>query len=338
MGETTGIDYADKTWSPWIGCTECSPGCTHCYAREYAKRFPARYGHCWGPGKPRYRTAESGWRKPRAWNRKATGQLAKCSRCGWDRCFHGVVMAEARDPQCGAFQPPRVMLSLCDWLDPEVDPAWLADLLALIASTPHLRWLLLSKRPELWRERMEAVLRYHQRYESEGHAQAYAWTKAWLGHEEPPDWLDHKARNVWAGKSVCTQAEADDVGDLLAIPARLRFLSVEPMLEAVDLSDTEWWQSDGIGWVICGGETGRDARPMHPDWARSLRDQCRAAGVPFLFKQVGEWAPGVIVRDDDRREGYCFPGDPPMSMVRVGKKAAGRELDGKVWDQLPEVA
>jgi protein gp37 len=151
--------------------------------------------------------------------------------------------------------------------------------------------------------------------------------------------------NVWLGVSAERQQEADErIPLLLQTPAAVRFISAEPLLGPIDLWNGdpdlrlnghkathtflgEWWEPGdnlkgpprrGLDWVIVGGESGPGSRPMHPDWARSLRDQCAAAGVPFFFKQWGEWAPGA------------------RSVVeRVGKKRAGRVLDGKTHSEFP---
>jgi protein gp37 len=145
--------------------------------------------------------------------------------------------------------------------------------------------------------------------------------------------------NVWLGVTAENQEQADKrIPILLQIPAAVRFVSVEPMLGPADLS--EWINPQGatarddparyslLDWVICGGESGPGARPMHPDWARSLRDQCQMAGVPFFFKQWGECAPyggpGASVKWSDG-----------ATMLRIGKKAAGRLLDGREWDEMP---
>ncbi len=158
--------------------------------------------------------------------------------------------------------------------------------------------------------------------------------------------------NVWLGVSVEDQQTADErIPWLLKTPAAVRFVSVEPMLGAVDLmgflplaqSDIHGVVYSPVGgpfidWVICGGESGPGARPMHPDWARSLRDQCRGANVPFFFKQWGEWiAEGQYAAID----GTWKPTTPDKQFAdgtfvfRIGKKAAGRKLDGEEWDGFP---
>lgn len=200
-----------------------------------------------------------------------------------------------------------------------------------------------------------------------------AWIEGWLGGNPPA--------NVWLGATVVNQAEADrDVPKLLQVPARVRFLSIEPMLGPVDLTAHLWgraapcdrctWDADcecgyaqrrevtdepAIGWIIAGGESGPHARPMHPDWIRSLRDQCAAAGVPFLFKQHGEWLATDFCSDDDvmlpsrrtvyvNRDGSYVDGTEGFDFFAgfketawVGKKAAGRKLDGREHTEFPVV-
>jgi len=149
--------------------------------------------------------------------------------------------------------------------------------------------------------------------------------------------------NLCVGVTAETQARADErVPVLLDSSAALRMVSVEPILGPVDLSA----YLGGLDWVICGGETGPGARPMHPDWVRSLRDQCLAAGVPFFFKTWGEWMPFTPSEDD----GWwpVFPIDFPDGNIRainidtatrayrVGRRRAGRELDGRTWEEVPE--
>jgi protein gp37 len=170
--------------------------------------------------------------------------------------------------------------------------------------------------------------------------------------------------NIWLGITVVSQAEADrDVPKLLHVPARVRFLSIEPMLGPVDLTNIPVGGGHGhhefepiitgnalcradresphLHWVICGGESGPKARPMHPDWARSLRHQCKAAGVPFLFKQWGEWLPPYAAGLPEPFFSNGGLRDLPVTrcgnamMTRVGKKAAGRALDGRTHDGFP---
>lgn len=202
--------------------------------------------------------------------------------------------------------------SLADVFDNEVPDEWRADLWWLIESTPNLDWLLLTKRI--------------------GNA------KKMLSHA-----YDEKMPNIWLGASIVNQEEADrDIPKLLAVPARVRFLSMEPLLGPVDLNksfyvgreggiDFAYSRSQLIDWVIVGGESGGGARPIHPAWARSLRDQCVAAGVPFLFKQWGEWI--SVSEKAGTGEHFHFPDG--ATVRKIGKQIAGRELDGKTWDQVP---
>lgn len=166
----------------------------------------------------------------------------------------------------------------------------------LIEETPALDWLLLTKRPE----------------------NIIANTARWAPWGPIGKWPD----NIWIGTTVENQEQAEKrIPILLNVPARVRFLSCEPLLGPVDLDQAarhpdgtrrpNWGL--GIHWVICGGESGHGARPMNPEWARSLRDQCQAAGVAYHFKQWGEYRDGA----------------------RLGKHAAGRLLDGREWNEYP---
>jgi protein gp37 len=285
-----------------MGCTNVSPGCDHCYAETMMDK---RYGKVqWGPGKPRVRTAPATWRKPLLWEREHEAFMLA----------HG----RRRRVFCA---------SLADVFDNEVAPQWRADLFKLIEATPHLDWLLLTKRIGNAHEMMFAA--------RGGHLPLLS--------------------NVWLGATVVDQAEVvRDIPKLLRVPARVRFLSVEPMLGPVDLTGVKLpmlgksfetvnvlQRKDSlqrgaarvtIDWVICGGESGPGARPLHPEWVRSLRDQCAAAGVPFHFKQWGEWLPGL--QDGKPTTGVMVinAGDKPM---RVGTARAGRSLDGRTHDEFP---
>lgn len=299
MAENSSIEWTDHTFNPWIGCTKVSPACDNCYAETWAKR--GGNGHLWKPlVQPR---RSKTWRDPIRWNAKAEAEGRR----------HRVFCA-----------------SLADVFDNQVDPAWREDLWALIHDTPHLDWLLLTKRPQNIAKMLPGTDgRWPSDY-SRG-----VWGDGWP--------------NVWLGTTVENQAEADRrIPHLLAVPAKVRFLSCEPLLGPVEPIGLKshldqrgnWRDGGGIHWVIAGGESGPGARPMHPDWARSVRDQCAAAGVPFLFKQWGEWAPPPLEADTAGAL-RCRAGDrahvfPDLQqMGRVGKKAAGRLLDGVQHDGFP---
>ena len=307
MAENTKIEWTDHTFNPWEGCQKVGPGCDHCYAETRNARFAGGTAINWGPGAPRRRTSASNWELPKRWNAQSDTFMAQHGRR--QRVF------------CA---------SLADVFDNAVDPQWRADLFALIAATPNLDWLLLTKRIGNVRGML-----------------------AELAHGNDPDLslLDMMPLpNVWIGATITSQAEADrDIPKLLKVPARVRFLSMEPLLGPVDLTG-EWLTAklgaypfkglasehrtrlvDLLDWVIVGGESGPNARPMHPDWARSLRDQCEATGVPFLFKQWGEYTPANA---GFARNGDVYHGGGLWS-ARVGKKAAGRLLDGRAWDEVP---
>lgn len=334
MTQNTKIEWCDHTFNPWEGCQKAGPGCDHCYAETRNARFAGGTAINWGPGAPRRRTSASNWALPKRWNAQAAAFFAQHGRR--QRVF------------CA---------SLADVFDNAVDPQWRADLFALIASTPNLDWLLLTKRI--------------------GNAKTMMADALHLNPAANRDGMIWPLPNVLLGATIVNQDEADrDIPKLLQTPARGRFLSMEPLLGPVDLTHIDMFCGDGeiyplkgttdcvddegaptddvpaLDWVIVGGESGPGARPMHPDWARSLRDQCQAAGVPFLFKQWGEWVDADNGPNDDApykgkadcwahidgghhsgAMGVDFFNTYPM--YRVGKKAAGRLLDGREWNGAP---
>lgn len=347
MAENTKIEWTDHTFNPWEGCQKVGPGCDHCYAETRNARFSGGTAVNWGPGAPRRRTSASNWNKPLTWNKNAEAFMAEHGRR--QRVF------------CA---------SLADVFDNQVPIEWLADLLALINATPHLDWLLLTKRIGNFWDRVHAAGVVLNRRNDVGGGSAGDMTEAWL-QEQPPE-------NIWLGATITSQPEADrDISKLLAVPAAKRFLSMEPLLGPVDLTDLvqkvdpgehhfsalecdvetedDQWGGATIDWVIVGGESGPGARPMSIRWARELRDQCVSAGVPFFFKQWGEWAPsrgyqsevpGTFAFGDykDDRERFVRTGHYPRAFTsfgarcileQVGKKAAGRLLDGRTWDEVP---
>ncbi len=319
MSENTKIEWCDATVNHWAGCTAISPACDNCYAKRMAGRL---WGTQWGPAQPRHQFAGAD-EALRALDRKA-------KRLGRPlRVFHN---------------------SLSDFFDNEVPVQWRISAMRSIVETPNLIHILLTKRI--------------------GNAAAMLDVAFRAVHGQREKWADNVPSNVWIGATIVNQPEADrDIPKLLAMPAAKRFLSMEPLLGPVDLTavkhtvspgffgdslewhhrphDERYTKWPGIDWVIVGGESGPGARPIHPDWARSLRDQCEAAGVPFLFKQWGEWLPAKDGRSitgptlvlegaapfTDHPQWHGF--EDGQRVARVGKKAAGRLLDGRTWDEVP---
>jgi protein gp37 len=297
-----GTKAPGYTFNPWVGCAKVSPACDSCYAESWAKR--AGTPELWQG--ERRRTKGGNWQQPIKWNREAA------------------TAGERRKVFCA---------SLADVFDNKVPARWRDDLWHLIDQTPNLDWLLLTKRPQNIAKMLPT--------EAIG---APAWGSGWP--------------NVWLGTTVENQTEADRrIRPLLFVPAAVRFLSCEPLLGPLNLMNVEapapgkcgWsviWKGNGIGrphldWVIAGGESGGSARPSHPDWFRSLRDQCARYSVPFFFKQHGEF---IGVPDLRNLPGGSGPGfgafdscryDQEFESLRVGKARAGRLLDGIEHNGFP---
>ncbi len=320
MGADTKITWATHSFNPWIGCTKVSPACAHCYAENYA----LRYGRTeWGPGKARVRTSAANWKKPLSWDREAKALGTR----------------------------PRVFCaSLADWLDDDGVPIeWLCDLLVLIRATPHLDWLLLTKRPENWYSRISEAATVEGSDDS---------IESWVDCIDMPE-RGVIPENVWIGVTAENQECADKrIPHLLSIPAKVRFLSCEPLLGPVllrslrDADDPLAWtdsltgyrmcdgmneavQGERIHWVIAGGESGPHARPSHPEWFRLLRTQCVAAGVAFNFKQWGEWGPCCTCTPFHANKLPVHGFNDGIHLVRAEKKRAGRMLDGQEWNEFP---
>jgi protein gp37 len=226
-------------------------------------------------------------------------------------------------------KPRRVFVnSMADLFHDAVPDEYIAHVWSVMARTPQHTYQILTKR----HGRMRALLNRPSFRDNLAH-----WTPAW------------PLPNVWLGVSVENQRWADIRLDALALtPAAVRWISAEPLLGRIDLS--AWLVDHGdpdrpygipIDWVVVGGESGPGARPMHPDWARLLRDQCAAASVPFMFKQWGEWVAPNHMPDDTFMSWDCEHGaddcdrDQPW---RVGKKRAGRLLDGVLHNAYPVVS
>lgn len=272
MGETSKISWTHATFNPWWGCTRVSPGCEHCYAETLAtvrRKLPV-----WGVDAERKPMSEAYWREPVKWNRKAEAEGVR------RRVFCASMADVFETPPARNEQAHRVQFDAR------------SRLFLLIEKTPHLDWLLLTKRPE----NVEALV---------------PW-----GHGLGP-WPPH----VWLGVTAEDQKRADDrVSMLLTIPARVRFVSHEPALEAIDLfaflstptrnaslAALRSPPMPGIDWVITGGESGPGARHFDLAWARSIVSQCREAGIAAFVKQLGanpiDGAAGCEVRLRDRKGG-----------------------------------
>lgn len=306
MAENSKIEWTDHTANFWWGCFKVSDGCKNCYADTLAHRYGKKI---WGPVATTEREYKNAiWKNLTKWNRQAKE----------------------------AGQRKRVfVMSMGDFFEdhPQVTE-WRQDALALMQECHWLDFQVLTKRPENVIEMIEA---------SRSHS--FSDAEMWF----------YNYPHIWVGTSVENQEQADKrIPELLKIPARVRFLSCEPLLGAVDLS--EWLlpidkqPSHGIlvtesliDWVIAGGESGPNARPMHPDWARSLRDQCREAGVPFLFKQWGEWrhlqqfTTGELMKLSQSYPAHDWTANFHDISARVGKKVAGRLLDGREWNEFPTI-
>lgn len=303
---------ADHTWNPVTGCSKISPGCAHCYAERMSKRL--------------------------------------AGRCGYpaDEPF-AVTMHPERLEEPLHWKKPRMIFvcSMGDLFHKDVPDEWICQVFNAMRACEALElghtFQILTKRPERMRDICQRL-----RWDGRGLG------RLWIAHSaDDPGYrlMGGKGctglQRVWLGVTAEDQQRADErIPLLLQTPAAVRFVSVEPMLGPVRFQE----RTAKIDWVICGGETGPGARPMHPEWVRCLRDQCQDAGVPFFFKQWGEWFPRdqwehnpeLVLPDDDvayhdSQTTHVFRDGADLYPVhRVGKKAAGDLLDGRVWREMPE--
>ena len=331
MSDKSAIEWTEATWNPVRGCSRVSPGCGGgtpgvlkggCYAERVAARFS-------GPGQP-------------------YEGLARFTAAG-PRWTGDVRVVESMLFQPLAWSRPRRIFvnSMSDLFHEDLSFADVDRILAVMAMSPHHAFQVLTKRAERMREyfnapdlacRLGAVM-----------AKMLA-DKPRLLRKRATAPIQLPLPNVWGGVSVEDQQRATErVTALIDTQLAVRFLSCEPLLGLVnlgllgtmprDISPRYTPVAERIHWVICGGESKGGARPMDPAWARALRDECVSAQVPFFFKQWGEWAPLSAFTAVNAAEvaGSRVPklkvGD--ATLYRVGKKAAGRELDGRTWDEFP---
>jgi protein gp37 len=321
VNDTSLISWTEATWNPASGCTKISPGCEHCYIertpplRFAGRRFTeARHGTYVGASTgvqlhPGRLTTPLRWARPR-------------------RIFTG---------------------SLTDLVHTDIPQEYLAQVFAVMAATPRHTYQVLTKRPARMRAWLagpaeQAVRAVLDEWTHTGLHPTPTSSRVWRPSNALPETLTWPLPNVWVGVTAETQHWAHRIPILLDTPAVVRWVSAEPLLAPLTLH--KWLpNSHGKGirwnphpttltgtapvldWVVAGGESGPHARPTHPDWIRALRDECAATGTPFHFKQWGEWTP-TPHEATPQDEG-------PVGMVRVGKRAAGRTLDGRIHDAYP---
>jgi protein gp37 len=360
MAETK-IEWAYYTFNGWRGCTRVSAGCHFCYAETLSKRNPGVLG-IWGPPPKGKRVVgtDAYWDEPLAWDRAAAA-------AGERRRVFAYSLADVFEEFSGhlvdvkgerLYNHVDINASAIDGsVGATLDHAR-ARLFRLICKTPNLDWMLLTKRPENILPMLRRLLRMFVEADLEPESSIM---QRWLA--PGPGGISKPPRNLWFGTSVEDQEAASIRIPLLrAVPAVCRFLSVEPLLSSTRLNlaihaaipkHVETWPTERVNnwWVIAGGESGPNARPMHPDNARSIRDECLESNVPFLFKQWGDWAPeGLETAGRQVVSRAVFPdgshlpdltgrgtnGEGAAVMWKVGKKAAGRLLDRREWNEVPD--
>lgn len=329
MSSDSKIEWTDSTWSPTLGCEKVTDGCANCYAIRTVHRM------AYNPH-PKVSGAAAGLT-----SRSDAGDLDWTGKVN--------LLPDRLSLPLSWRKPRRIFVnSQSDLFHKDVRDEFIARVWAVMAATPQHTYQILTKR----HGRMRSLL-------SSERFKVWTWAAQaeLLGTCTPRDMWP--LPNVWMGVSVEDQRTADlRIPALGDTPAAVRFVSCEPLLGTVIVRSLLPHQETGEAhpnhpdWIIVGGESGHGARPMHPSWARQLRDQCTAAQVPFFYKQTGEWAPVVDagdyrnVRETDwfvRSDGYHWPLREPHGVEdgtevlirRIGKKAAGRELDGRTWDEFP---
>ena len=333
----TDIEWADETWNPVIGCSPASSGCANCYAERMAARLAVML-----PDHQYHMVTD--------YVSEERDEKDKFS--GWNG--RTAFVESALEKPLRSWRSKRIFVcSMGDLFHETVPLEWIDRVFAVMAMCPQHTFMILTKRPERMAEYFQGIGRLPVDCDRD-----MTLFDGWRGLygsrlNDRPSW---PMLNVWLGTTAENQEQANKrIPELLKCPAAVRFLSVEPMLGPVDLETCFWKARHGcktypfnlplehrtkvinvIDWVICGGESGPGARPMHPIWVRDLRDQCKAAAVPFMFKQWGEW--GDMADDWTGRNGcrrHVLNQPYTIIMARCGKKKAGRVLDGVTHDEFP---
>lgn len=317
MSDRTGIEWTEATWNPLRGCSRVSEGCRHCYAEGIAARFS-------GAGQPYEGLARIVTRHDGKSEARWTGKVVLAPK--------NVLQQPLR------WGRPRLIFvnSMSDLFHEAVPDDWIDQVFAVMASATCHTFQILTKRPERMRAYISSPATVDRVLMRARELDPALW------------YLDWPMPNVWLGTSIEDQPTAETrLPYLCRTPAAVRFVSAEPLLGQVDLFAALGGGS-GIHQVIVGGESGPAARPMHPAWARLLRDQCKAAGIAFFFKQWGEWADADAFGDVARPLNFADAGrfaqrlgvpfehhSDGSTLVRVGKRKAGRLLDGVLHGAMP---
>lgn len=329
MAGKSNIEWTGHTWNPFAGCAVLSPGCTNCYAMKMAARLDAM-------GQPLYKGLTKQTNAGPVWR-------------GTVRASPDALLAPLRRKTPTTY----FVNSMSDLFYEVFDDSLIDQVFAVMALCPQHTFQVLTKRAERMRDYMTDP-RQHNRMELAAESIKASEGKPW----SPKHVLARVLPNVWLGVSTERQKEYDERWPHLAsTPAAVRFISYEPALGPLNLQSMALTLDRPIkmfpDWVICGGESGPDARPMHPAWARALRDQCALLGVPFFFKQWGAWAPSTPEQAaGNPRSGWCalrehprvakaeelYPETGAAFIEHFGKKAAGRLLDGVTHDDMPLVS
>ena len=361
MASNTGIEWTDATWNPVVGCSIVSPGCTNCYAMQMAARIETMQPASHYAGTTKSVHGHSVW----------TGKVALAP--------DHILTAPLRWKK-----PRRIFVnSMGDLFHESVPDAWIDRVFAVMALCPQHTFQVLTKRSRRMREYCgdiegsyniaTAILDLLIDRKIDGKITDESNPLADERADDDPALKKWPLPNVWLGVSAEDQTRADErIPDLLTTPAAVRFVSAEPLLSAVDFTSIKVGGADSLyranaltgdgvdgqrlSWIIAGGESGPEARPMHPDWVRAIRDQCKDADTPFFFKQWGEWAPGencdfAATRTErtaawfaDRwsfsnltpRESEEMHRDDAPDLYRIGKRRAGHLLDGIEHREFPK--
>ena len=313
MSDHTHIEWTDSTWNPITGCSVVSAGCKHCYAMRLAGT------------RLRHHPSRAGLTRPTAAGPVWTGDV-RLNTDSLDQPLHWK-------------KPRRIFVCAhSDLFHPNVPNDWIDLIFVAMSLAPQHTFQILTKRPA----RMLDWFQSNPYERILGLADIIRASRPHLCSVGISDPNITPWPNVWLGVSVEGQATTDErIPLLLQTPAAVRFISAEPLLGPIGLArhfpHVHGMRNDRF-WVIAGGESGPGARPSHTDWFRSLRDQCRAAGVPFFFKQWGSWTPEDCMCQIQWRPHFMVsaptPGKPGV-MFRCGKRAAGRLLDGREWSEYP---